>query len=260
MSKGLYLKIGGVLMTSGSGIALAVLPNIIPDNWNFPIFTIGIIGIVIGFIAIWLGVKVDKTETINALQEIKNDLIILDKYEKEAARKKDILKISSSDRDKIKSDLGNYITNTGEPLLMGIASTSNKEQILDNIIKFFVGIADIFDSNNYGIKRDLVSKEYAEYNIAQENIAKKQLQLSRRKRVLRQKHIHQVMLLTYGLNSVIIFRNLYRLSPGFRKAMPVKYNMMLESVEREGRKFLRDMLENLDKDWRKIIKMDSGEV
>src|SRR3972149_1288695 len=172
-------------------------------------------------------------QEVNLLGDIKSDLITLNKYEKEVATKKGKKRISSA---KIKYNFENYITNTAIPLFTNISTLPSKEQLLDSIIKFFVGVGDILDSNGYGLKEDLAI--ITEYNSAKEDIAIKQLRLRKKNRVLIQEHIRKAMLLNYGLNSVIVFRNIYRSSPEFRENIPLNYNTMIESAERVGDTFL----------------------
>ena len=66
------------------------------------------------------------------------------------------------------------------------------------------------------------------------------------------------MNLTYGVNSVIIFRHIYRQSSDFRKRVPDSVNLFVENAEKEGRDYLRQMLEHLDEDWEKLI--DFGDI
>jgi len=197
-------------------------------------------------------------QEVNLLGDIKSDLITLNKYEKEVATKKSKKRMSSAELNKIKCDFQNYITNTVIPLFTNISTLPSKEQMLDSIIKFFIGVGDILDSNGYGLKENLVN--ITEYNSAKEDIANKQLRLRKKNRILIQKHIRKAMLLNYGLNSVIIFRNIYRSSPEFRVNIPLNYNTMVESAERVGDKFLTGMLENLDADWEKIITINFNEI
>ncbi|MFC1933863.1 hypothetical protein ACFLXX_01760 [Chloroflexota bacterium] len=199
-----------------------------------------------------------KEEEVNLLNDIKAALITLNNCEKEVATKKAQKGLSMKKMNKVKADFRDYITTTGIPLLTNIGLFSTKEQMLDSLIKFFVGCGDVLDSNDYGLKFELA--DIAEYNNAKEDIAQKQVKLKTRKRSLIQTHIRKAMILAYGLNSVIVFRYIYRSSPEFQKAIPIQFNMMVESVERVGEKILSEMLNNFDSDWEKIIKIDFNEI
>ena len=198
--------------------------NYNPPFWVFLI----LLSIAIVSALLWAVRDIKKqSKEADYLNDIKSDLITLDKYERETATKKAQNKIPINKKDKIKNDIKDFIATKGLSLFTDIESLPAKEQILDRIIQFFTGIGDIFDANEHGLKSDLLSN--AEYTNAKEDIANKQLILRKKKRIMIQTHIRKAMLLTYGLNSVIMFRRIYRSSPDFQKTIPIQYNMMVDT-------------------------------
>ncbi|MFC2021243.1 hypothetical protein ACFLU1_05635 [Chloroflexota bacterium] len=224
-------------------------------NWIF--WVLLIIGLLFAGYLTYRDLKKESKE-IDYLNDIKVDLITLNKQERGVATKKAQQNIAPGKKSKIKADVKEFIMTKGLDLFTGIEALLIKEQIVDRLIQFFTGIADVFDANGVGIKLDL--NAITEYTDAKEDIAKKQLKLNKNKRIMIQTHIRKVNNLTYGLNNVIMFRHMYRSSPDFQKSIPLQYNLMLEGLEREGDKFLNEMLNNLDKDWEKVIKIDYNEV
>lgn len=196
----------------------------------------------------------DKNES-SPLEDIKNDLITTNRWEREVATHR---QINTDNVDKLKSDIRNYVLNNVFSLAKQMVGTKDKEKILDILIVFFSGIGDVFDINDVGLKSEL--DRFIAYKDAKKDIEVKQQRVNKRKRVLIQTHIRKTQQLTYGLNSSIMFRSLYRTIPEIRTAVPLQFHQSLESIERVADKFLTEMLNNLDKDWSKIIKVDMNEL
>ncbi len=245
-------------MAVSFAVATAILPSVIPQGWNIPILTLTGFGILFGAVLWVYGVKTQRIENIQVLDDIKSDLINVNACEREVANKKTQKQYSAESTKKVRSDFTQYITGSAQTLLKSFTDTSDKERVLDSLIKFLVDISDILDSNDYGLKSDLSG--CMAYINAREDIALKQHRLGKKKKVLTQKNIRRVKLLTYGLNSTILFRHIYRSVPKVQEVVPIKFSMMLEGVERVGEKLLAEMLNNLDADLGKIIKIDFDEI
>ena len=262
MQRAIVIKVGGAIVTVALFVLGVTLPSTpwINENRAVYISIVALVALAIGGALWFVGVKIAKraANNISPLEDIKADLVTIDKCQREVAVKKTHEQYSAESTKKLRSDFSEYITESVPSLLKGFADTSNKERILDSLISFFVGISDILDSNDYGLKYDL--SDCTTYANAMEDIAKKQHRLDKKGRVLTQKNIRKVKLLTYGLNSVILFRQIYRSVPKFQEVVPLQFSMMLEGVERVAEKLLAEMLNNLDVDWQKIIKIDFDEI
>lgn len=258
MSKGKAYKVGGAVMGVSFAIATAILPSVIPQGWNIPILTLTGVGILFGVVLWVYGVKTQRKENIQVLDDIKSDLINVNACERKVANKKTQKQYAAESTKKLRSDFSQYIMGNLPSLLKGFTDTSNKERILDSLIRFFVSISDIMDSNGYGLKNDL--SNCTTYTNAREDISRKQHRLNKKRKVLVQTNIRKVELLTYGLNSAILFRHIYRSVPKIQEVMPLQFSMMMESIERVAEKLLTEMLNNLDVDWVKIIKIDFDEI
>lgn len=227
-------------------------------NWPFTVWQwVSILGIGTGAgLILWGLLKEDPQKQISILEDIKANLIVMHDCERNVAINKNVT-IPAENIKKLKTDIYNYVTNIEQSLFKQITDVSSKEKVLDALIKFFVGIGDVFDINNLGLKNELQNNDT--YKLAKADIAVKQQQL-KKKKILIQSHVRKANLLTYGLNSSIVFRNLYRTNAEFRKIIPLQFNQNLESVERVTEKFLSEMLNNLDKDWENIITIDTNEL
>ncbi len=125
----------------------------IDQNRAIYVSIIAIGALVIG-VALWfIGIRWAKSQSIKKfpLEEIKDNLIIIDKCEREIATKKVKEKYTQNSTKKVRADFTEYITNTAITLFKSLTDTSDMGRVLDSLIKFFVGISDILDSNGYGL-------------------------------------------------------------------------------------------------------------
>lgn len=261
MSRAVYLKIGGSTMSISFAIATAILPSVLPPSWVWPVITICVLGILGGGIVVIFGIKTQKKEDAELhsklLAEIKDELISINKCEREIAISKGKQKYTVDNTAKLRKDFMEYIQGYIPKLTDGLSDMSRKQRVLDILLSFFTGISDVLDVDGFGLKKDLVS--LSKYTKIEHEIATKQQKLNKKKRALIQKNIHNVRLLTYGQNSSILFRYIYHAMPT-AKLMPVQYSLMLEGIERESEQMLTEMLNNLDIEWENILKIDTDKI
>lgn len=124
------------------------------------------------------------------------------------------------------------------------------EGSLDSLVEYYKTVADIFDSNRYGLKIELEGNEL--YKSCQMGLAQKRLKLKAGKKKGQniQKNIDRVCWVCYGLNSFVLMRGVVDSNPGLRELIPAKVRLQMEGIERSSEAGLNLMLNDLEKEWK----------
>lgn len=185
----------------------------------------------------------------NLIQDVKSNLINIDAHERYAAIDKskqqcplDTVKQVKKDFVAMYGDIKSFI----KALIENVVINRN----IDYLISFFKKTADILDKNDYGLKLELSTNEL--YKQSQTDLAQKRakLKLSRKKKAIIQENIERICLLTYGVNSSIVFRGIIKSFPEAVENMPIEMMTILESAEAEMRKLLTKMLDDIEVKWK----------
>lgn len=221
-------------------------------NYNPPTWLrLVLLGIAIG-LASWRTIEDTKKSVSNEqkLTAIKNTLIDIDKYEKEAAIKQSAITPSNNVKVRITQDL---ITRYPVPQIESIIQEGVKRDNPDPLINFYEKFGETLDANNCGLKLQL--QNIPQYNEALANLTSESvtLRLSPKKIRLIQSNIERLLEGVYGLNSGIILRSMLKTSqPRNKSEGDVIHSAVLglEQLENIGRQFLTYGLHHLDKKWK----------
>jgi hypothetical protein len=220
--------------------------NIYPPEYVFWIIC-GVCGI-LATIRTILNVKRIGAEE-KALEPIKNDLINLDKYQREVATNIAKQPYYPSIMEKIQSMLG--ISFPLPTLLSTIiyAKRKHPEQLFD----LYQLIGNVMDDTIYGLNKKLEIRD-SPYSNTLISLTSKvaNLQMPKKKRGIISENCKIIRNVTYGLNSSIIYRKLLKLSYAKEKDKFKKFfidfiTTFFQRLENTDNDFLTNRLLNLDK-------------
>jgi len=231
-------------------------------NLGVGIWLLPVAGLVLATIIIWQGrknngtSKEDKQDINNnlpLLEDIKSDLLNMNKIQREVANQK-LKQICPEEKgNKISDDF----TALFGPDLKASAVLRIKKIVencdIDILIDFFKKFGDLLDSNDYGLKIELENNEaYKSYRI---DMAKKRLglKLNKDRNAIIQKNIDRVYSLIYGLNSTILLKSILNSSPKVKEILPAQIKITLEGIEALAEQNLNIMLVDLENEWKVTI-------
>lgn len=192
-----------------------------------------------------------QTKTKNIpLYEIKDDLIILNSREKEAAAKR--VKESYSEEIAIRI-YDNFVATFGGNIASIVTNVIKKivqKQNTDPLIEFYKKLGDILDSVNFGLKRLLEDDNL--YKTTLEDLAKQRVRIkgSKKKRTIIQDNVARVRDISYGLNSSVILRGVLTYLPSERLQLLSMVVINLEGIEKSMETTLSAMLNDLENEWK----------
>ena len=196
------------------------------------------------------GGKLIRKENEGLLDGIRSVLIDIDKCENDAAIKKTKRKPPKDLMERIARDFTEVFGSLA-PFLASMLDNILGKGNIDYLINFFAKLGDIMDTEDFGLKSELsYTDEYANLNA---DLAKKRanLQLKEKKRRLVEKNIDRVRVLTYGVHSSRVFRQVLKAIPE-AKALPRESMVILESMEAAMGRILPKMLATLDVEWKNV--------
>ena len=201
----------GILSVIGWGV------DVIPGNtsWIPSIILWGIAGIwcianLIYFIKHRHEREHDNEErVVNLIEEIKQSLVTLNAYERDAATLRAKMPCSRDTAIQIHDDFveifGDNVVNPIRSVLQEIVHKNS----VDPLIAFFKKSGDILDSNKYGLKMALEEDDLYKSSRTDLSQSRVRLKMSNKKKRTTQKNIDRVRSLSYGLNSSVILRSVF---------------------------------------------------
>jgi hypothetical protein len=197
----------------------------------------------------WIhGNKLIKEGNENLLGEIKSVLIEIDTCERNAAIKKSKQTHSGDIAKRITRDAFE-VFGSSMPFIASALQKESREIDIDYFITLFSKLADILDTENYGLKSELSGTQLYEKLNAVLTKKRVNLQVRKKQRILIEKNIDRIFTLTYGVNSFIIHKEIIKGVPE-SKNLPRKMLMTIERVDTAMRELLPKLLNDLNNEWK----------
>lgn len=229
-----------------------ILERYFDVNYKPPPWLFWVLLAVASGLAVWRTVEGTRKSISDEekLDSIKDSLIAIGNYQREAAINQSGLMPSNTVKARITQDaLTLYPISQVESLIQTGIKTNNA----DPLISFYKKFGDILDANNCGLKVQL--QNTPAYNKALDDLTSKSVTLRFRtkKRELIQNNVNRVLDGGYGLNSGIILRSMLKTSHPRNKTEGDAMHILivgLENLENIGRAFLTYGLGHLDTKWK----------
>ncbi|MFC2047361.1 hypothetical protein ACFLTK_03710 [Chloroflexota bacterium] len=252
----------GVTLTLGfAALGFAAMstnpPFLVPDWVPIALFIAsGISALVTVVYLLAVRNKEIKLKNTELLAGIKSDLIKIDKYEREAATAMSSQVFPKGTAMRIYKD---FVSLHGDAFVFIrnlIDNVVNKRDI-DYLLSFFQNNADILDKNDCGLKIELSANKA--YNDCHTGLAQKraELKLKKEKKAIIQKNINRICLLTYGVNSYIIFRSISKTLPKESKQVFSGVFIVMESAETQLRTLFSRMLDDIEIEWKVTVNLNA---
>ena len=220
-------------------------------SYKPPAWLIWVLLAVASGLAIWRTVVDTKKNIGNEekLDSIKNTLITIGKYQREAA-----IKQSGKIPNKLKARITqDFLTLYPLSRIGFVIQEAFQRNNVDPLISFYEKFGDILDANDCGLKLELQSIPQYDETIADLTGKSVMLQLRHKKIELIQSNITRLLKGGYGLNSGIVLRNmLKKTQPRSKSENDAIHSVIvsLEGLENIGRDFITYGLNHLDTKWK----------
>lgn len=221
-------------------------------SYKPPSWLIWVLLAVASGLAIWRTVEDTKKGIHNEekLDSIKNTLITIDKYQRDAAIEQSKIALSNDVKARITQDFLTFYPISQIGFIFREAFERNN---VDPLIDFYGKFGDILDANSCGLKLQL--QNIRQYNEVLADLTSKSTALRlRRKRIeLIQSNITRFLKGGYGLNSGIVLRSIFKTIHSQNKRGEAAMRSVivgLEEMENIGREFLTYALGHLDTKWK----------
>lgn len=253
MAKENITKCGVILMAIATFVLGITLPSTpwIDENRAVYVSLVALGALLLGIVLWFAGIRFAKEKTsAKPLEDIKSDLVALSAIERDIANTKLKTPCSSEKATQICNDFLSVFGSNVVKLIKEILQKLIDKGSVDSLIDFFTKLAGILDSNQYGLKVDLGDSKLYKSSRANLDRNRVNLKIKKKKKQIIQKNIDRVRLLSYGLNSSVILRNVLGLIPEEVQSVSSVLRITLEGIENAAEQSIRTMLDDLENEWK----------